>query len=284
MSPLRPITEQTPQPSPKPASRARRATLKGPAKGIIFGSMPDTHNPWRLLQANQGDEAVALLREQFKRQPTPGYSLSLGAALMWVGDYGRAHEHFQASLHTAKQRRMGSELDYAFLGAAEWCTDNDSAAIRCWLAGRTAPYAVVGVCLQTPMLLLTGSILRPELPLNANAILSELKEKLKDPRTNTWPGTLGQFVAGLKSIEAVQSSWIGTREQNEKGILPTCRWITDFYRNLLDLREGQISPQQFKEAAATLASPTCRASSDEDEFVRLVRCPEFYIARHESPA
>lgn len=244
--------------------------------------MPDTQNPWRLLQTNRGEEALAVLRERFMREQTPGYSISLGAALMWVEDYSAAREHFQTSLEKNKKRRMDSEVEYSLLGAAEWCRDNYPAAIRYWLAGRTAPSAILGVCIHTPMLLLMASILRPELPLNADATLGGLKEKLKDPRTKMWPGTLGQFVAGLAGIETVQSSWIGTREQNEKGVFANCRWITDFYRDLLHLREGHITPQQFKQTAATLADPAFCATWDEDAFVQLLRFPEFYIARHES--
>jgi hypothetical protein len=246
--------------------------------------MPDTHNPWRLLQTNRGDKALALLRERFTQEPTPGNSISLGAALMWVGDYSAAHDHLQVSLENDKKRQMNSEVEYSFLGAAEWCRDNHPAAIRYWLAGRTAPYAVLGVCIHAPMLLWMASILRPELPLNADAILGELKEKLKDPRTNMWPGTLGRFVAGLAGIEAVRSSWTGSREQIEKGVFPHCRWKTDFYRNLLQLREGHITSQQFKQEAATLADPDSCATWDEDAFVQLLRFPEFYIARHESSA
>lgn len=242
------------------------------------------HNPWQLLQANQGEKALALLRERFIREPTPRHSISLGAALMWVRDYGAAHEHLQASLKNTKKRRMDSEAEYSLLGAAEWCMDNHPAAIRYWLAGRTAPYAVLGVCIHAPMLLLIASILRRELPINAGAILGELREKLKDPRTNMWPGTLGRFVAGLTSIEAVRSSWAGTREQHESRTFSHCKWVTDFYIELAQLHEGKIAPQQFRQTAATLAKPTSWASWDEDAFVRLVRFPEFYIARHESPA
>lgn len=246
--------------------------------------MSDMDNPWLLLQVNRGDEALALLRERYLRKPTPGTSFALGAALMWVGEYAAAREHFQASLEKAKRLRMGSEEDYAFLGTAEWCSDNCMAAIRYWQAGRTAPYAILGVCIHSPMLLFVASVLRPELPLRTSAILDELKEKLADPRTKLWPGTLGQFVAGLTSIEAVQSSWIGTRERNENGIFQDYRWETDFYRELLHLHEGRITLQRFKEAMASLADPALCATWDEDAFVHLLRFSEFYIARHESRA
>lgn len=251
---------------------------------MISESMSDMDNPWHMLQANQGDAALALLRERFMRNPGPRTSIALGAALLWVGEYAAAGEHFQVSLEKAKRLRMGSEEDYALLGTAEWCRGNYMAAIRHWQAGKTAPYAILGVCIHSPMLLFIASILRPKLPLNTSAILDELTAKLADPRTKLWPGTLGQFVAGLTSIEAVQSSWIGTREQNEKGIFLNCRWITDFYRELLHFHEGRITLQRFKEAMVSLADPVSCATWDEDAFVHLLRFPEFYIGRHESCA
>ncbi len=227
---------------------------------------------------------MALLRERHMRKPTPGTSIALGAALMWVGEYVAAREHFQASLEKAKRLRMSSEEEYALLGTTEWCMNNYVAAIGYWQAGRTAPYAILGVCIHSPMLLFIASILRPELPLNASAILDELREKLADPRTTMWPGTLGRFVAGLTSIEAVQSSWTGTREQNEKGMFLHCRWETDFYGELMHLHEGRIELPGFKEAMVNLADPTSCATWEEDAFVQLLRFPEFYIARHESRA
>lgn len=244
----------------------------------------DIDNPWRLFQAGKGEEAVSLLRERYMRNPTPGSSFSLGAALMWTEQYVAAHKHFHASLEKAKQLRMDSEKDYAFLGAAEWCVENYVSAIEHWQAGRTAPYAVLGVCIQTPMLLFIASTLRPELALNSDSIIGELREKLTDPRTGMWPGTLAQFVAGLTSIEAVQSSWIGTREQKEKGIYLDSRWKTDFYRELLSLHKGHSTVQRFKEAIARLTAPDSFTDWDEDAFVHLLRFPEFYIARIENRA
>lgn len=248
----------------------------------MTGGQSHTDNPWRLLQANRGGEAVALLRERYKQKPTPGASIALGTALMWVGEFVTAREHFQSSLEKAKRQRMTSEEEYAFLGAAEWCRDNYAAAVECWRAGSTAPYAILGVCIHSPMLLFIASTLRPELPLDASVILDELREKLADPRTKMWPGTLAQYIAGLANIEAVQSSWTGTREQNAKGVFPDCRWITEFYEELLQLREGRTTLHRFKDAMVSLADPVRYSSWEEDDFVHLMRFPEFYVARHES--
>jgi len=225
-----------------------------------------------------------MLRERYEQKPTPRNSIALGTALMWVGEYVTAREHFRSSLEKAKRLRMGSERDYVFLGAAEWCGDNYAAAVECWRAGRTAPYATLGVCIHSPMLLFVASKLRPELPLSTGAILDELREKLADPRTKMWPGTLAQFIAGLTSIEAVQSSWVGTREQNAKGVFPDCRWVTEFYGELLQLHEGRTTLQRFKQVMVRLAAPVQYATWEEDDFVHLMRFPEFYIARHESRA
>ena len=242
--------------------------------------MSNMDNPWHLLQSDRVDEALALLRERYLRQPTPGASMALGAALMWAREYAAVRDHLQGSLQKAKRLRMGSEEEYALLGTAAWCMDDHASAIRHWRAGKTAPYAVLGVCIHSPMLLFVASVLRPELPLNTDAILDEIREKLADPRTKIWPGTLGQFVAGLTNLEAVQSSWIGTREQNEKAIYLNSRWKTDFYGELMDLYEGRVTLPQFNAAMKRLTDPSSFTTWDEDAFIDLLRFSEFYIARH----
>ena len=243
----------------------------------------DTDNPWRLLQLDRGGEAVEILRERYEQRPTPRNSIALGTSLLWVGDYVTARGHFRSSLEKANRLRMGSERDYAFLGTAEWCLDNCSVALECWQAGKAAPYAVLGVCIESPMLLFIASTLKPELPLNTSAVLDGLKEELSDPRTTMWPGTLAQFIAGLTSIEAVQSSWTGNREQNARGVFPDCRWKTEFYRELLQVHEGRTTLQRFRQVLANLVDPDRYSSWEEDDFIHLIRFPEFYISRHCCP-
>lgn len=239
-------------------------------------------NPWQLIHAGKAREAVVLLQERYEQKSTPRTSIALGTGLMWAGEYVAAREHFRSSIEEAKRQRMSSEEDFAFLGTAEWCLDNDSVAVECWRSGMAAKYAILGVCIHSPMMLFIASILRPELQLKSKAILDELRERLADPRTKSWPGTLAQFVAGLTTIEAVQSSWIGNRDQNARRVFPDCRWITEFYGELLQFHEGRTTLQRFKQTIVSLTAPDQYSSWEEDDFVNLMRFPEFYIARHES--
>jgi len=57
---------------------------------------------------------------------------------------------------------MRSETEYAFLGVAHWCLHEYSSAFNHWRDGINAPYATGGICTQTPLLMLAGSILYPE--------------------------------------------------------------------------------------------------------------------------
>lgn len=243
--------------------------------------MTETENPWILLRQNEGEKALSLLRERYENKPNPSTSLIWGSALMWTGDYRAAYKHFGLSLVNGKKMHIRSEVDYALLGAAAWCLGDCGSAIRHWQAGRTATHAILGVCLHSLLLLFTASVLRPELPLSPESALVELREKVKDPRTKFWPGTLAQYVAGPMPIEAVQASWVGNHDQNARGSLPACRWLTEFYKALLSFHQQKTRLEGFSQDMLRLTEPSHFCSWYEDDFTRLLRFPELYIARHE---
>ena len=241
-------------------------------------------NPWKLLRNNQITEALALFETKRAREKPPSYKRGLGEALLWTEQYESAAEHFAQSIEITKKFRMRSEGDYAYLGVARWCLGDFVVAATHWKAGVKAPYAIGGICTQTPLLLLTASVLNPDSFLRSEAE-QILRTKLSDPRagelTEHWPASLGKLAVGTISKEAMAAYWVRTTNLYEVVFEPERQWVTAFYEAVLDLGSGNMRTGEFRRLMRQRTAPSDFSEWELENWMHLVWSPEFYIARFE---
>ena len=126
----------------------------------------DIYRPWKLLRQGDFTEALVIFRDRYSSTRGPGRMRGLGEALMWTGDYSASAEHFRDAIDSDAKHQgfnASSEEDFAFPGAAEWCTGDYEAAVKAWSAGIKAIGSIGGTRTHCPLLLLLASILRPHL-------------------------------------------------------------------------------------------------------------------------
>jgi hypothetical protein len=239
-------------------------------------------DPCFWMQHGDPAKAVILSRIRHERDDSPSSHLQLGIALLWIGDYISAAQHFQDRIE--QRPRMRSENDYMYLGAAQWCVDDTKSAERSWKAAIKAPYAVGGVCARSPLLLILTSILRPGLTDRAKAE-HMLLEKGKDPRCGHWPGTLSQWVAGLiddAGLEASQETHQPHLPMRPAGRPSDRLWLSTFYKRMLELRDNESRSEELARVLKSVSDPSAYALQTSREFYYLTRHPEFYLVRHET--
>ena len=240
-------------------------------------------SPWKLVRENRIEDALESFRKN--RGDTPPYKPGLGQVLMCTGQYELAVHHFAESIGMPKELPMRSETDYAFLGAARWCLHDYSSAFKDWHRGINAPYATGGLCSETPLLLLAGSILRPEHYNRAEAE-ETLRKKMADPRagerTEHWPASLCKFVLGTIPKEAMAAWWIRTTSLYEVVMERHRLWRTEFYAAVLDLGYGRLTTRDFRLSMKERTQQSSFTDWELDQWEYLMRAPEFYIARFEA--
>jgi tetratricopeptide (TPR) repeat protein len=239
----------------------------------------DMENSCYWMQRGNGQKALALSQERHSREHSPSSHLELGVALLWMDDYASAAQHFAQRIQ--EEPKMRSEGDYLYLGTAQWCVGEYAAAAKTWQAGIKAPYAIGGVCTHSPLMLIVASILSPGLFDRAQAE-EMLATKVRDPRAAYWPGTLAQYVAGLIEDAALEASWVGNISRYEQGVLPDRKWLTTFYKALLELGRDGANKVDFRQFLQTMVEPSQFEPWSTMEFYELTRHQEFYIARHET--
>lgn len=239
-------------------------------------------SPWQLLRENRVEEAFEVFRKN--RREITVHGVRVGQALMWTGQYELATRQLEESVGISKKLPMRSESAYAFLGAAHWCLENYVSAFRYWRAGISAPYATGGVCTQTPLLLIAGSILQPGLFSRAKAE-DILRSKLSDPRAGTrtehWPASLGKFVLGTVPKEAMAAWWVRTTRLYEVVMERDRPWLTAFYEAVLDLGAGRLTRTEFRRFMRQRTDQSIFKDWELDPWEHLMLVPEFYIARFE---
>jgi hypothetical protein len=238
-------------------------------------------SPCNFMQHGDAEKALLLSKERHAREHSPSSYVQLGVAFLWIGDYEAATEHFERQIGGKEKPIVRSEGDYLYLGTARWCVADYTSAVKHWQAGIKAPYAVGGVCTHSPLLLILASILRSGLFDRTNAE-EMLSKKVNDPRAQYWPGTLAQYVAGLIDKDALEASWVGNISRYDQGVLPDRKWLTAFYKALLELGRGAMSESDFRQFLQTAVEPSQFESWKPLEFFSLTRHQEFYIARHEA--
>ena len=147
-----------------------------------------------------------------------------------------------------------------------------------------APYATSGICIETPLLLIAGSILRPEHTSSADAE-ETLRKKMADPRAGEriehWPASLCKFVLGGIPKEAMAAWWIRTTSLYEVVMERHRLWRTEFYEAVLDLGHGRLTARDFRLLMKERTQQSSFADWELGQWENLMRTPEFYVARFE---
>jgi len=175
---------------------------------------------------------------------------------------------------------------FALIGAAQWCLDDSVAASESWKLGLRAQYIDMAGGIGSPLLLWVASVLRLNSQLRREAV-ELLEKKAKTPKARHWPGPLAQFVLDqIDETTLCERSKIGLSANIRlRGTTPPrTKWEIAFYKNVITLERGGLSLRDFTEAMRKLVDTSTTAWSDEEDFLQLVRNPEFYIARHEASA
>jgi tetratricopeptide (TPR) repeat protein len=233
-------------------------------------------NLWQMLRQGNAVQALTLFREAYTREPDARNIIQLGTAYLWVEDYVAALDHFQ---HAIKTYRSPSDVFFGMAGAASWCSDEIEGAIRYWRQGLGAPYALGGSVVRLPLLFFVASILRPRMfPIEEAAEMMQLRV-VNDLRIKNWPGPLAKFVLGLLDETALNEI---SRQSNTRDVLPYRCWQVDFYKAVLDLGRGTLNRSMFKQSMLQMVNTSQSQWSDQKHFAYLVRCEEFFIARHEA--
>jgi hypothetical protein len=260
----------------------------------IFGHNADMENTateedlWSLLQDGNCERALSLLKEKNARNPSVRTNLAYGSALMWSGMYQDAADHFSHAIEASKSTKkpwMRGEPDYVLLGAANWCSGDYSRAIDNWRGGTNPPYANFGVALQTPMLMVVASILRPAICTKSEPI-GILHRKLAEPRVFSWLGSLARFAAGKIDSETLRHSTEQDIQQAVSRRAPdqgrTAHWLISFYEAVLHLEKGKTTAAEFHGLMQSMTRKADLEPFAANGFWLLATRGEFYIARHEA--
>jgi hypothetical protein len=229
---------------------------------------------WELLRRGSTEQALALLRESYEREPSGSHIMGLGVAYLWSGEYRASWEHFQ---HAIKTHPQASALFYGMAGVAKWCVNDPEAAVKHWQLGLGARYADGAGGVHLPLLLLVASILRPGVLARKEAE-QILMQRVQDPRTKNWPGPLATFALGLIDHRTLREKCLGS---TELGTIDR-NWSAAFYEDVLEFGRGKAMPYTFKERMRRIADSSQPERSEERFFLSLLWSEEFFIARHES--
>lgn len=244
----------------------------------------NTYQPWTSLQRGDFTEALAIFRDRYFSKRGPGRKRGLGEALMWTGDYSASANHFRDAIARDANHQgynASSEENFAFLGAAEWCSDDCEAAIEAWNSGIDAAYSIGGCGTHCPLLLFLASILRPNLYPRENAEKTLFK-RLNGRRAKGWPASEARFAVGLIDEETLEASWPVAPPLNVRLLGPEAEWKKDFYKALRNLAAGNITIDDARQIWRSLSERSRYESGDAEEFYRIICIPEFFIAVHEA--
>jgi lipoprotein NlpI len=228
-------------------------------------------NSWSLLRSGRIEEGLRRIDGWYPNKPTASNIMERGVALLWAGDYSAAWHHFGAAIekHPGHSSRF-----YTMAGTAKWCMDEPEAGVKMWKAGLSAEYsdaANVGV----PLLLWFASIVGPG-SFKGSEAEELLAIRLRERRSQIWPGPVAQYILGRASYTELQSQYPG-RNETETVMR---RWRAEFYEAVMELSTGNIA--HYKEMMRAAADSSRPEWSDENSFLRLVWHEEFFIARHEA--
>ena len=217
------------------------------------------------------------MKENFSDNPTPSTLVTLGLGYLWTAKYQEAAKHFQDWMD-----RYGVTADayFSLIGVAQWCLSDYETASSSWKLGLKAQYIDMAGGTRLPLLLWAASILRPNDKLRKEAV-GLLDSKVKSPKVRHWPGPIAQF-----ALDQIDASTVveQSKERLSQKTPPSYRWEIAFYTHLRAKERGVMSSNEFKEVLRELVDTSVSEWSGDENFLQLVRNPEFYIARHEVSA
>jgi hypothetical protein len=230
---------------------------------------------WDLLRRGFLEQGITLMEQSFNETPTPSTLVTLGLGYLWIEKYEAASKHFQDWID-----KYGVTMDayFALIGAAQWCLDNYVSASESWKSGLRAQYIDMAGGIESPLLLWVASVLKSNDKLRKEAV-KILGDKVRSPKVKHWPGPLAQFVLCQIDEESLNDRSAGPMNRNTP---PRTKWQIAFYRHVLARERGSLSSYDFQEALERLVDTSLPEWSNEEDFLQLVRNPEFYIARHEA--
>jgi hypothetical protein len=227
---------------------------------------------WALLRAGQTEEGLAQFRRACDLQATPSHVMELGVAYLWSEQYETASDHF----HWAVKKYPNSISEfYGMAGAASWCLGQFSEAAGDWSDGLSAQYTDTdGLGVRLPLLLLTASVLRPNV-FGRDSAVDLLMQKVEDPRIGSWPGPLVMRVLEhISEPELLNYCDLDETEACQR------RWLADFYGAVI--RQGTISEPDFKQELLRLTDVSRPEWQDMDFFLACMWSEEFFLARFEA--
>jgi hypothetical protein len=246
-------------------------------------------NPWPLLRAGKAEQELGLrvVQKAYTEQPYASEAMTLGVALLWLGRYAEAWEHFHSVIKTSP--RVGDN-DYGMAGVAKWCLGKPDEAVSEWSDGLRAKYArASGLGIRMPLLIFFAAIRQPKV-FDRKLAEKLLQGKIADIRIRNWPGPIARLV--LDQVSEAEF------ENHSRGIKPgdtgknpfarhslqetsNCLWLAEFYKSVLMLEHGALS--DFKSAMQKLADTSEPEWQDERHvFTVRIWCEEFFIARYEA--
>ena len=149
-------------------------------------------------------------------------------------------------------------------------------SIACWRNGLDSDYADGAGGIQLPLLLYAASILRNELVPTAQ-IQSLLRSRLLDPRSTNWPGPLAKLV-----LREFDEHSLAESNAPKRDYPPDRKWKLQFYELLLSIELGDQSPSQGKSVMGTMSELIDPGWSTLRNFLALLWCEEFFLARYEA--
>ena len=249
-------------------------------------------SPWPLLRGgrDEQEQGLRLVQQAYTGDPFFGSAImTLGVALLWLGRYAEAWEHFHSVIATAPRV---SDSYYGMAGVAKWCLGRPDEAVSEWRAGLKAEYAgASGLNVGSPLLLFFAAVREP------NVFDRKLAERLllettKDRRIKNWPAPIVRLVLDQISEAEFDNACRGI----EPGITDKnpfvrhspeqtsdCLWLAEFYRSVLALERGALS--EFQDSMRKI-SDTSQPEWQDERNVFTVRIwhEEFFLARYEATA
>ena len=231
-------------------------------------------NPWVLLRGTEAEqeEGIRLVRHDYVERATVSRTMELGVALLWVGQYVLAFDHFRNAI-----KGRGPKIDsyYGMAGVAKWCLGDQREAIAEWVSGLKAGYTDAAGGVQMPLLLFFASVINPNVYDNATVIKLMLP-KTADERIHYWPGPIVQLILGqIKGGEFLRQCQ-GRHERDLRDNL----WHAEFYRSLMRFEPSKIL--DFRESMHKLTDIEQPEWQDEDLLLTRIWKEEFFLARYEA--
>lgn len=229
---------------------------------------------WDLIRKGYVEEGISLMQQTFEATPNPSTLVNLGLGYLWTERYEDVCRLFVAWMD---RYRTSMEIYFALIGVAQWCLNDPIAATESWRSGLEAQHLDMAGGMESPLLLWLSAVLRQDKAAQAKA-LHVLEAKVKNSKAKHWPGPLGRFVLG--DIDEKSLSELSKGRNGEETSLRRS-WQISFYKIIWSVRTSDVSRDKFLRLLRVELRNLNVDFSESDEFLQVIRNPEFYLARHE---